>query len=215
MEALNAFFLSEKRLICSFLGGFMVISAIQGGSTLQSTLPAIKLALITVTVMTMVGALGLFAFREQVLSMATFSQVQTVFLSKFTISAWFCGQASALTLLTLEIVQMFAKNRKTVYPNELNQLAIVQPRELSRGPKTDFSAHLGIQQVLISAPFFGKITALPVQEGDFVEQGAHLCTLEALKMEHRILAPSKGKIIKMHAALNTYAKGTLFTIAQQ
>jgi len=39
-------------------------------------------------------------------------------------------------------------NRKLINISNINQLAIVQPRELSRGPKTDFSAHLGISENL-------------------------------------------------------------------
>jgi len=39
-------------------------------------------------------------------------------------------------------------NRKLINISNINQLAIVQPRELSRGPKTAFSAHLGILNAL-------------------------------------------------------------------
>jgi len=37
-------------------------------------------------------------------------------------------------------------NRKLINISNIDQLAIVQPRELSRGPKTAFSAHLGIKE---------------------------------------------------------------------
>ncbi len=46
----------------------------------------------------------------------------------------------------------------------------------------------------VTAPIPGKITAVLVSEGSFVNKGDKLITLEAMKMENHILAPFTGKI---------------------
>ena len=45
---------------------------------------------------------------------------------------------------------------------------------------------------LITVPMHGKIIAVTVQEGDQVEQGDMLFSVEAMKMEHAVLAPHDG-----------------------
>ena len=50
----------------------------------------------------------------------------------------------------------------------------------------------------LTAPMPGKVLATAVNEGDSVEAGQLLVILEAMKMEHRIVAPSDGIISKVH-----------------
>ena len=50
----------------------------------------------------------------------------------------------------------------------------------------------------ITAPIPGKITAVLVSEGSFVNKGDNLITLEAMKMENHILAPLTGKVGTLH-----------------
>ena len=50
----------------------------------------------------------------------------------------------------------------------------------------------------MTAPMSGAIIAVHVQIGDRVEQGAPLIVLEAMKMEHTIVAPAAGVV----AAIN-------------
>ncbi len=62
----------------------------------------------------------------------------------------------------------------------------------------------------LTAPMPGKIVQLMVEEGASVEKGAPLLIMEAMKMEHTISAPAKGKV----EALN-YAVGDQVTEGAQ
>ena len=48
------------------------------------------------------------------------------------------------------------------------------------------------------APMPGKVLEVLVSEGDSVEAGAPLMVLEAMKMEHRIVASSDGIVTSVH-----------------
>ncbi|WP_213879377.1 acetyl/propionyl/methylcrotonyl-CoA carboxylase subunit alpha [Pseudomonas sp. dw_358] len=50
---------------------------------------------------------------------------------------------------------------------------------------------------LVRAPMSGQVTQLEVSQGDVVEKGHVIAVLEAMKMEHRILAPQAGSIDKI------------------
>jgi 3-methylcrotonyl-CoA carboxylase alpha subunit len=56
----------------------------------------------------------------------------------------------------------------------------------------------------LTAPMPGKIILVHASDGDFVERGAPLVVLEAMKMEHTISAPSDGTVTMFH-----YAAGDL------
>ena len=49
----------------------------------------------------------------------------------------------------------------------------------------------------LSSPMPGKVISVMVQEGQLVKKGDLLMVLEAMKMEHKILAPQDGKIEKV------------------
>lgn len=51
---------------------------------------------------------------------------------------------------------------------------------------------------MVQAPIPGLVVDIQVREGDFVEQGAGLMVLEAMKMENEITAPIAGEIWKIH-----------------
>jgi 3-methylcrotonyl-CoA carboxylase alpha subunit len=55
-------------------------------------------------------------------------------------------------------------------------------------------------RVELRAPMPGLLKAVHVQEGDRVDADAPLATLEAMKMENELLAPSAGRIAKIRAA---------------
>jgi geranyl-CoA carboxylase alpha subunit len=54
---------------------------------------------------------------------------------------------------------------------------------------------------IIRAPMNGRVASLPVQAGQQVEAGQTLIVLEAMKMEHALLAPHAGVLHAMHVSL--------------
>ena len=58
-------------------------------------------------------------------------------------------------------------------------------------------------RVELRAPLPGLLKAVHVTEGDHVDANAPLATLEAMKMENELLAPSAGRIAKVRAAAGT------------
>ncbi len=57
----------------------------------------------------------------------------------------------------------------------------------------------GIHDGEIEAPMPGKVTAVEVKAGEKVEKGQRLLTLEAMKMEHALIAPFDGTVTELNA----------------
>ncbi len=57
----------------------------------------------------------------------------------------------------------------------------------------------------LTAPMSGTIVAVLVKPGDEVEKGATLVVLEAMKMEHAIVAPAAGRVSAVHFAVGDRA----------
>jgi 3-methylcrotonyl-CoA carboxylase alpha subunit len=72
------------------------------------------------------------------------------------------------------------------------EFAIVDPRDVDPSA----SAHEG--ELVARLP--GTVVAVSVAEGDVVEAGATLLVVEAMKMEHSIVAPHAGRVLKVHYA---------------
>jgi biotin carboxyl carrier protein len=53
----------------------------------------------------------------------------------------------------------------------------------------------------IPSPLSGRVTAIIVQAGQTVKEGDHLITLEAMKMNTFVLAPSAGKVAEIKVAV--------------
>ena len=49
----------------------------------------------------------------------------------------------------------------------------------------------------LTAPMPGAVIRVHVKEGDEVEEGQRLLVLEAMKMEHTLTAPEKGRIKRL------------------
>lgn len=49
----------------------------------------------------------------------------------------------------------------------------------------------------IEAPMPGRVRKVSVAVGDNVDEGAVICTLEAMKMENPILSPIKGSVTEL------------------
>jgi biotin carboxyl carrier protein len=75
--------------------------------------------------------------------------------------------------------------------------AVVDERALRAG-RGATGARTG--RVELRAPMPGLLKAVHVKEGDHVAADAPLATLEAMKMENELLAPSAGRIAKVRAS---------------
>ena len=60
------------------------------------------------------------------------------------------------------------------------------------------AAKSGAQTGGLSSPMPGKVIQVLVKEGDAVKKGECLMILEAMKMEHKVLAPKDGVVAKIH-----------------
>jgi len=69
----------------------------------------------------------------------------------------------------------------------------------------------------LRAPMPGLLKAVHVREGDTVEPGAPLVTLEAMKMENELRAPIGGRVTRIAAAAGTKVDGgaLLVVLAQK
>lgn len=69
---------------------------------------------------------------------------------------------------------------------------------------------------LVRAPMNGMVTLLEVSSGDVVEKGRVIAVLEAMKMQHRILAPKAGRVDKVSVELGSQVatRDVLFEIAE-
>ncbi|MDE2579966.1 MAG: ATP-grasp domain-containing protein, partial [Hyphomicrobiales bacterium] len=56
------------------------------------------------------------------------------------------------------------------------------------------------QDSVVKAPMHGKLVALFVQAGEHVEKGQRLAIVEAMKMEHALVAPRAGKVLEVSGA---------------
>jgi biotin carboxyl carrier protein len=59
----------------------------------------------------------------------------------------------------------------------------------------------------LRAPMPGLLKTVHVSEGDVVESGAPLMTLEAMKMENELLAPARGRVVRLAVAAGTKVEG--------
>jgi biotin carboxyl carrier protein len=61
-------------------------------------------------------------------------------------------------------------------------------------------------QEVVEAPIPGKILEVYVKEGDKVQEGDIICTLESMKMENPIMAPVSGVITQIKASPDQASK---------
>ena len=65
----------------------------------------------------------------------------------------------------------------------------------------------------MSAPMPGLVLKILVREGDVVAKGAPLLILEAMKMEHQIVAPREGEIAAVHCREGELVQGGVELVA--
>lgn len=59
----------------------------------------------------------------------------------------------------------------------------------------------------LRAPMPGLLKSVHVNEGDVVERDAPLMTLEAMKMENELLAPARGRVVRLAVGAGTKVEG--------
>jgi len=72
-----------------------------------------------------------------------------------------------------------------------------QAYEFERSAR-DSGLGAGASDGAIVAPMPGKVTSVDVSQGDKVAKGQRLLTLEAMKMEHGLVAPFDGVVVELN-----------------
>lgn len=80
-----------------------------------------------------------------------------------------------------------------------NAISIPAPAPASARPVTSTASAGGPGDV--TSPLAGRVTAINVQVGQAVAEGAHLITLEAMKMNTFVHAPRSGRVQEMRIAV--------------
>ncbi|MBA2932649.1 acetyl/propionyl/methylcrotonyl-CoA carboxylase subunit alpha [Sphingomonas sp. CGMCC 1.13654] len=86
-------------------------------------------------------------------------------------------------------------------PNRLEQLVLIDGAAFLVGPSRASGTGGGdAADGAILSPMPGRIIAVAVQAGQAVSKGQKLLTLEAMKMEHSLVAPFDGTVAELNAA---------------
>ena len=67
---------------------------------------------------------------------------------------------------------------------------------------TTVVATVDVVDMNVTAPLPGKISDVLIEVGEKVRKGVGLVVIEAMKMEHTIVAPADGAIAKIHFAVS-------------
>ena len=99
------------------------------------------------------------------------------------------GESHEITVVTYDPLRLDVDGHDV-------RAAVIDERALraSRG-----AVGLSTGRVELRAPMPGLLKAVHVKEGDRVDADAPLATLEAMKMENELLAPSAGRVAKVRA----------------
>jgi 3-methylcrotonyl-CoA carboxylase alpha subunit len=100
------------------------------------------------------------------------------------------GESHEITVVTHDPLRLDIDGRDV-------RATVIDERALRAGRGT---AGLRAGRVELRAPMPGLLKSVHVKEGDRVEAQARLATLEAMKMENELLAPSAGRIAKVAAS---------------
>lgn len=100
------------------------------------------------------------------------------------------GESHEITVVTHDPLRLDIGGRDV-------RVTVIDERALRAGRGTA-GARAG--RVELRAPMPGLLKAVHVKEGDQVAADAPLATLEAMKMENELLAPSAGRIAKIGAS---------------
>lgn len=117
------------------------------------------------------------------------------------------GESHEITVVTHDPLRLDVDGRDV-------RAAVVDERALRAGRG---AAGLRVGRVELRAPMPGLLKAVHVREGDRVHADAPLATLEAMKMENELRAPSAGRIVRVAAAagVKVEAGAILIVIASE
>jgi len=88
---------------------------------------------------------------------------------------------------------VFAGAQRYVFYGGQSWLLMLRDTLHASGEDDHFEASL-------RAPMPGKVVALIAEPGQALEKGKPLLVLEAMKMEHTIVAPRTGQVVRFHVA---------------
>ena len=107
------------------------------------------------------------------------------------------GRTVEVTVLTRDPLRLLVDGVE-VAASAIDERALAAGRAVPR--------RVGGQREL-RAPMPGLVKAVLVAEGDLVERGAPLLTLEAMKMENELRAPARGRVVRIAAGPGTKVEG--------
>ncbi len=107
------------------------------------------------------------------------------------------GRAHEVTLLTREPFRLLVDGRE-IDASAMDERMLA----LSKGTGARTAGRHEVR-----APMPGLLKAVHVAEGDVVEHDAPLVTLEAMKMENELRAPSRARVMKLHARAGAKVEG--------
>lgn len=107
------------------------------------------------------------------------------------------GRSHEVTLLTNDPLRLLVDGTETT-ASALDEraAAVARGAGAARGGRHE-----------LRAPMPGLLKTVHVAEGDIVESGAPLMTLEAMKMENELLAPARGRVVRLAVAAGTKVEG--------
>ena len=114
----------------------------------------------------------------------------------------FEGEAKTVDLVMSEGALLDAKwQRPTVYQDSTGNLTAFEGGTAFRASpyRAEGGSHHSAHDGDILSPMPGKIIAVEVAAGDSVTKGQKLLTLEAMKMEHTLVAPFDGTVAELSA----------------
>ena len=107
------------------------------------------------------------------------------------------GHSHEVTVITTDPLRLLVDGRE-ILASALDERAAAAARGAS-------AARGGRHEV--RAPMPGLLKTVHVAEGDVVESGAPLMTLEAMKMENELLAPARGRVTRLAVGAGTKVEG--------
>ena len=99
-----------------------------------------------------------------------------------------------------QLPENFETRRVHSYFGDAGTLSVMRRGEtLTVSERFSGSVGAGVADGEILAPMPGKVTSVDVSKGDKVAKGQRLLTLEAMKMEHGLVAPFDGVVAELNA----------------